>query len=92
MSCQKLGSWDKAVQLLWQLEASELAVSATSYNVVIGACEVGRKPKVSLQVYEHMAEQQCPGHIYLFVTSRSCIWASLRDEVEEIMMVEESRC
>ncbi|WCJ25632.1 Pentatricopeptide repeat (PPR) superfamily protein [Euphorbia peplus] len=87
MSCQKLGSWDKAVQLLWQLEASELTVSTTSYNLVIGACEVGRKPKVALQVYEHMAEQQCTPDTFTYLSLiRSCIWASLWDEVEEIMM------
>ncbi|WCJ27437.1 Pentatricopeptide repeat (PPR) superfamily protein [Euphorbia peplus] len=68
MPCQKLGSWDKAVQLLWQLEASELRVSATSYNLVIGACEVRRKPKVSLQVYEHMAEQQCSPDPFIYLS------------------------
>ncbi|XP_065855820.1 pentatricopeptide repeat-containing protein At3g29290 [Euphorbia lathyris] len=87
MSCQKLGLWDKAVQLLWQLEASELTVSTTSYNLVIGACEVARKPKVALQVYEHMAEQQCAPDTFTYLSIiRSCIWASLWDEVEEILV------
>ncbi|EEF36269.1 pentatricopeptide repeat-containing protein, putative [Ricinus communis] len=49
MSCQKVGLWDKALQLLWQLESSGLPVSTTSYNLVIGACETARKPKVALQ-------------------------------------------
>ncbi|KAJ9147558.1 hypothetical protein P3X46_029707 [Hevea brasiliensis] len=86
MSCQKLGLWDKALQLLWQLEASELSVSTTSYNLVIGACEIARKPKVALQVYEHMVHQNCTPDTFTYLSLiRSCIWASLWSEVDEIL-------
>lgn len=86
MSCQKLGLWDKALQLLWQLEASGLSVSTTSYNLVIGACETARKPKVALQVYEHMIHQNCTPDTFTYLSLlRSCIWASLWSEVDEIL-------
>ncbi|XP_059670408.1 pentatricopeptide repeat-containing protein At3g29290 [Cornus florida] len=86
MSCQRLGLWDRALQLLWQMEASELPVSTASYNLVIGACEVARKPKVALQVYEHMVHRNCaPDTFTLLSLIRGCIWGSLWDEVEEML-------
>ncbi|KAK8644360.1 hypothetical protein V6N13_123669 [Hibiscus sabdariffa] len=86
MSCQKLGSWDKALQLLWQMEASELSVTTASYNLVIGACETARKPKVALQVYDHMIHQKCVPDTFTHLSLiRSCIWGSLWAEVEEIL-------
>ncbi|KAF3541234.1 hypothetical protein F2Q69_00024641 [Brassica cretica] len=39
MSCQKLGCWEKAVKLLYEMEGSGLAVSTPSYNLVLSACE-----------------------------------------------------
>ena len=84
MSCQKLGSWDRALQLLWQMEASGLLVSTASYNLVIGACETARKPKVALQVYDHMIHQKCVPDTFTHLSLiRSCIWGSLWAEVEE---------
>ncbi|KAL3844624.1 hypothetical protein ACJIZ3_002027 [Penstemon smallii] len=86
MSCQRLGLWEKAMQLLWQMEASEFCVSVTSYNLVIGACEASRKPKVALQVYKHMVQQkQSPDIFTLLSLIRVCIWGSLWHEVEEIL-------
>ncbi|XWS32937.1 hypothetical protein CRYUN_Cryun22dG0033700 [Craigia yunnanensis] len=86
MSCQKLGSWDRALQLLWQIEASGLLVSTASYNLVIGACETARKPKVALQVYDHMIHQKCVSDTFTHLSLiRSCIWGSLWAEVEEIL-------
>ncbi|KAK6913316.1 Pentatricopeptide repeat [Dillenia turbinata] len=86
MSCQKLGLWDKALQLLWQMEASGKLVSTESYNLVIGACEVAREPKVALQVYEHMIHQNRPADIFTHLSLiRACIWGSLWNEVEEIL-------
>lgn len=86
MSCQKLGLWDRALQLVWQAEASGLSVSTASYNLAIGACEVARKPEVALEVYEHMVHQKCPPDTFTYLSLiRSCIWASLWDEVEEIL-------
>ncbi|KAK6129196.1 hypothetical protein DH2020_037026 [Rehmannia glutinosa] len=64
-------------------------VSVTSYNLVIGACEVARKPKVALQVYEHMVQQkQSPDIFTLLSLIRGCIWGSLWDEVKEILKSE----
>ena len=88
MSCQKLGLWDRSLQLLWQMEASGLSVSSASYNLVIGACEVARKPKIALQVYDHMVQQQCAPDTFTYLSLiRSCIWGSLWAEVEEILNV-----
>lgn len=88
MSCQKLSLWDKALQLLWQMEASGLAVPTSSYNLVISACEVARKPKVALQVYEHMVHQKCsPDTFTHLALIRSCIWGSLWANVDEILEV-----
>ncbi|KAF5457588.1 hypothetical protein F2P56_021679 [Juglans regia] len=86
MSCSKLGSWDRALQLLWQMEASGLLVPTESYNLVISACEIARKPKVALQVYQHMVYQKrYPDTFTHLSLLRGCIWGSLWDEVEEIL-------
>lgn len=86
MSCQKLGLWEKSLQLLWQMEASELPVSTSSYNIVIGASEIARKPKIALQVYEHMVHQKCTPDTFTYLSLiRGCIWGSLWAEVEEIL-------
>lgn len=88
MSCQKLGLWDRALQLIWQMEDSALSVSSASYNLVIGACEVARKPKVALQVYQHMVQQQCTPDTFTHLSLiRSCVWGSLWAEVEEVLNV-----
>lgn len=88
MSCKKLGWWEKALQLIWQMEESGLSVPAASYNLAIGACEVARKPEVALQVYEHMVHQNCDPDIFTLLSlTRSCIWGSLWDEVEAILKV-----
>ncbi|XP_031286679.1 pentatricopeptide repeat-containing protein At3g29290 isoform X2 [Pistacia vera] len=88
MSCQKSSLWEKALQLLWQMEASGQSVSTSSYNLVIGACESARKPKVALQVYEHMIHQKCTPDIFTYLSLiRSCVWGSLWTEVEQILAV-----
>ncbi|XP_057769633.1 pentatricopeptide repeat-containing protein At3g29290 [Salvia miltiorrhiza] len=89
MSCQRLGLWDKAMQLLWEMEGAGFPISVTSYNLVIGACEAAKKPKVALQVYEHMVEQKrSPDVFTLLSLIRSCIWGSLWKDVEEILNAE----
>ncbi|KAL5582053.1 hypothetical protein UlMin_014495 [Ulmus minor] len=86
MSCSKLGLWKRALQLLWQMEAKGMSVSTSSYNLVISACETGRKPDVALQVYEHMVHQKSMPDAFTHVSLiRACIWGSLWDEVEEIL-------
>ncbi|XP_031389539.1 pentatricopeptide repeat-containing protein At3g29290 isoform X2 [Punica granatum] len=86
MSCSKLRSWDRAVQILWQMEASWLSVPVASYNLVIATCEVARKPKVALQVYQHMIDKNCSPDTFTNQSIlRSCIWGSLWDKVEEIL-------
>lgn len=88
MSCQRLGLWDRAMQLLWQMEGSGFPVSVTSYNLVIGACEAARKPKVAFQVYKHMVQKkQTPDVFTLLSLIRSCIWGSLWKDLEEILNV-----
>ncbi|VFQ80831.1 unnamed protein product [Cuscuta campestris] len=86
ISCQRLGLWEKAVQLLWEMEASGGSVSTSSYNLVIGACEAARKPKVALQVYNHMVHQKCSPDLFTMLSvMRSCIWGSLWNEVDKIL-------
>lgn len=86
MSCQRLGWWDRALQLLWQMEASGLPVSTPSYNLVIGACQVARKPNVALEVYEHMLDRKCASDTFtLLALIRVCIWGSLWYEVEQML-------
>ncbi|GAV65713.1 PPR domain-containing protein/PPR_2 domain-containing protein/PPR_3 domain-containing protein [Cephalotus follicularis] len=85
-SCQKLGSWERALQLLWQMETSGLSVPTASYNLVIGACETARKPKVALQVFEHMVHRKCSPDTFTHLSLiRSCVWGSLWNKVEEIL-------
>lgn len=86
MSCKRLGSWDRALQLLWQMEASGLPISTVSYNLVIGTCEVARRPKIALQVYERMLHQHhTPDLFTLLSLIRSCIWGSLWHEMEQVL-------
>ncbi|XP_048494441.1 pentatricopeptide repeat-containing protein At3g29290 isoform X2 [Beta vulgaris subsp. vulgaris] len=86
MCCQRLGFWDKALKFLWKMEDLEISVSTESYNIAIGACEVARKPKVALQIYEHMVHKKCaPDTFTLLSLIRSCIWGDLWDEVEDIL-------
>ncbi|OIT33017.1 PREDICTED: pentatricopeptide repeat-containing protein At3g29290 isoform X1 [Nicotiana attenuata] len=89
-SCHRLGLWDKAVQILWQMEASEIPVSTASYNQVIGACEVARRPKVALQVYYRMVRQKHSPDIFTLLSlMRVCIWGSLWNEAVEILKLSE---
>lgn len=89
-SCHRLGLWEKAVQVLWQMEASELSVSTVSYNQVIGACEVARRPKVALQVYYRMVRQKHSPDIFTLLSlMRVCVWGSLYNEVVEILKFSE---
>ncbi|KAJ4849075.1 hypothetical protein Tsubulata_038303 [Turnera subulata] len=88
MSCRKLGLWDNALQVLWQFEASGQPVPTASYNLVIGACKVARKPEVALQVYEHMVHQKCtPDSSTYLSLIRVCTSASLWAEAEKILDV-----
>ncbi|RRT72327.1 hypothetical protein B296_00031844 [Ensete ventricosum] len=88
MSCQRLGLWERSLQLLWQMEKSGIQMSTTSYNHVISACELAREPKVALQVYRHMIQQKCAPDTFTYLSLiRSCIWGSLWTEIEEIMEV-----
>ncbi|PHT91926.1 Pentatricopeptide repeat-containing protein [Capsicum annuum] len=89
-SCHRLGLWDKAIQILWQMETSEIPVSTASYNQVIGACEVARRPKVALQVYYRMVRQKHSPDIFTLLSlMRVCIWGSLWNEVVEILKFSE---
>ncbi|KZV43383.1 pentatricopeptide repeat-containing protein [Dorcoceras hygrometricum] len=86
MCCQRLGLWDKAVQLLWQMETNGLPVSVMSYNLVIASCEGARKPDIALQVYEHMVQRTISPDTFTFLSLiRSFIWGSRWSEVEEIL-------
>ncbi|KAF5188639.1 Pentatricopeptide repeat-containing protein [Thalictrum thalictroides] len=86
LSCQRLGSWDRSLQILWQMEASDIPISTESYNLVLGSCEAARKPKVALQVYEQMVHKKCIPDTFTYLSLiRSCSWGSLWSEVKEIL-------
>ncbi|KAL6867344.1 hypothetical protein ACP4OV_015368 [Aristida adscensionis] len=86
MSCERLGQWKHALQLLWLMEKSGLQISAVSYNHVIRACEVACKPKVALKVYQRMARRGCSPDTFTHLSViRACIWGSLWNEVEAIL-------
>lgn len=91
MSCKRLGSWNRALQLLWQMESSGLPIAVVSYNLVIGTCEVARRPKIALQVYERMLHQHhTPDLFTLLSLVRSCIWGSLWHEMEQLLKVQQN--
>ncbi|XP_044982473.1 pentatricopeptide repeat-containing protein At3g29290 [Hordeum vulgare subsp. vulgare] len=86
MSCERLGQWEHALQLLWMMEKSELQISAVSYNHVIRACEIACEPKVALKVYHRMTHERCSPDTFTHLSViRACIWGSLWDEVEDIL-------
>ncbi|KAG2389903.1 Pentatricopeptide repeat-containing protein [Vigna angularis] len=59
VSCSKLRLWERAIEILWQMEASGLSNLTMSYNLVIRTCELARKSSIALQVYKHMVHQKC---------------------------------
>lgn len=86
MSCERLGQWEHALQLLWMMEKHGLQISAVSYNHVIRACEVACEPKVALKVYQRMTRERCSPDTFTHLSViRACIWGSLWDEVENIL-------
>jgi pentatricopeptide repeat protein len=88
MSCSELRLWDKAVEILWQMEASGLSDLTVSYNLVIRTCELARKPKIAWQVYEHMVHQKCSPNIFTYLSIiRCCTRGDLYEELLEILNV-----
>jgi len=88
MSCSELSLWDRAVEILWQMEASGLSDLTVSYNLVIRTCELARKPKIAWQVYEHMVHQNCSPNIFTYLSIiRCCTRGQLYEELEEILNV-----
>ncbi|KAE9605008.1 putative tetratricopeptide-like helical domain-containing protein [Lupinus albus] len=86
MSCSKLHLWDRAIEILWQMEASGLSDLTVSYNLVIRTCELARKPKTALQVYEHMVHQKCSPNMFTCLSIiRCCVRGQLWEELEEIL-------
>ncbi|XP_058788402.1 pentatricopeptide repeat-containing protein At3g29290 isoform X2 [Vicia villosa] len=86
MSCSKLKLWDRAVEILWQMEASGLLDLTVSYNLVIRTCELASKPKIAWQVYEHMVHQKCSPNIFTYLSIvRCCTRGDLYEELEEIL-------
>lgn len=88
MACQRLGLWERSLQLLWEMETSGIQISTLSYNHVISTCEAARKPRVALQVYQHMVHQKCAPDTFTYLSLiRACVWGSLWMEAEKILEV-----
>ncbi|XP_020104896.1 pentatricopeptide repeat-containing protein At3g29290 [Ananas comosus] len=86
MACQRLGLWERGLQLLWQMEKSGVQISVVSYNHAISACEVAREPKVGLEIYRRMIHRRCSPDTFTYLSLiRACVWGSLWNEVEEIL-------
>ncbi|KAK7295562.1 hypothetical protein RJT34_18472 [Clitoria ternatea] len=86
MSCSKLRLWDKAIEILWRMEASGLSDLTRSYNLVIRTCELARNPRIALQVYKHMVHQKCSPNIFTYLSMiRCCVRGDLWEELEEIL-------
>ncbi|XP_045798323.1 pentatricopeptide repeat-containing protein At3g29290 isoform X2 [Trifolium pratense] len=86
MSCSKLRLWGKAVEILWQMEASGMSDLTVSYYLVIRTCELARKPKIAWQVYEHMVHQKCSPNIFTYLSIiRCCTKGYLYEELEELL-------
>ncbi|XP_027351994.1 pentatricopeptide repeat-containing protein At3g29290 isoform X2 [Abrus precatorius] len=86
MSCSKLRLWDRAIEILWQMEASGHSDLTMSYNLVIRTCELARKPTIALQVYKHMVHQKCSPNIFTYLSViRCCVCGDLWEELEEIL-------
>ena len=88
MSCSKLRLWDRSLEILWQMEASGLSDLTVTYNLVIRACELARKPTIALQVYEHMVHQKCIPNTLTYLSIIRCyVRGDLWEELEEILKV-----
>ncbi|KAL5725906.1 hypothetical protein ACHQM5_008991 [Ranunculus cassubicifolius] len=86
LSCQRLGSWERSLQILWEMETVGVPVSTESYNLVIGACEAARKPEIALQVYAQMVHMKCTPNTFTYLSLiRACVWGSLWSEVKDIL-------
>ncbi|KAK9090971.1 hypothetical protein Sjap_024148 [Stephania japonica] len=86
VSCQKIGLWDRSLQLLWKMEVHGLSVSTASYNLAISACEAARKPRIAMEVYERMVHKNCIPDTFTYMSLiRACIWGSLWSEVVELL-------
>jgi len=88
VSCSKLRLWERAIEILWQMEASGLSNLTMSYNLVIRTCELARKSSIALQVYKHMVHQKCSPNLFTYLSVvRCCIRGNLWEDLEEILNV-----
>ncbi|ESW11371.1 hypothetical protein PHAVU_008G024300 [Phaseolus vulgaris] len=86
MSCSKLRLWERAVEILWQMEASGLSNLTMSYNLVIRTCELARRSTIALQVYKHMVHQKCSPNVFTYLSVvRCCVRGNLWEDLEEIL-------
>ncbi|KAG2389909.1 Pentatricopeptide repeat-containing protein [Vigna angularis] len=86
MSCSKLRLWERAIEILWQMEASGLSNLTMSYNLVIRTCELARKSSIALQVYKHMVHQKCSPNLFTYLSVvRCCVRGNLWENLEEIL-------
>ncbi|BAT82146.1 hypothetical protein VIGAN_UM189700 [Vigna angularis var. angularis] len=86
VSCSKLRLWERAIEILWQMEASGLSNLTMSYNLVIRTCELARKSSIALQVYKHMVHQKCSPNLFTYLSVvRCCVRGNLWENLEEIL-------
>ncbi|XP_017417960.2 pentatricopeptide repeat-containing protein At3g29290 isoform X1 [Vigna angularis] len=86
VSCSKLRLWERAIEILWQMEASGLSNLTMSYNLVIRTCELARKSAIALQVYKHMVHQKCSPNLFTYLSVvRCCVRGNLWENLEEIL-------
>ncbi|CAN1235761.1 Pentatricopeptide repeat-containing protein At3g29290 [Linum perenne] len=84
MSCQKLGLFEKGIQLLWKMENSSIMVSSLCYNIVIGACELGKNADAGL---EQVAADET-----LYRAAMNAMWSSGNFEAaKKLSMLQSSK-
>ncbi|KAJ3673913.1 hypothetical protein LUZ60_005905 [Juncus effusus] len=86
MIFRKLGFWDRALQLLWEMERTGMEMHTESYNHVIYACEIACEPSVALRVYQHMVQRGCKTDNFTYLPLiRCCISGSFWTDLDEIL-------
>eukprot|EP00252_Welwitschia_mirabilis_P027200 TRINITY_DN9269_c0_g1_i1.p1 TRINITY_DN9269_c0_g1~~TRINITY_DN9269_c0_g1_i1.p1 ORF type:complete len:147 (-),score=18.58 TRINITY_DN9269_c0_g1_i1:133-537(-) len=71
------------------MERLGMEIQASSYNLVIRACEVARKPEVAIEVYHHMKNVNCSPNAFTYLSiirlcGKGSFWEELKQVIEEV--------
>ncbi|GLJ18733.1 hypothetical protein SUGI_0334300 [Cryptomeria japonica] len=86
VSCHRLGLWEKSLQYIWEMEKSGIKPGSSSYNLLIATCEIAGRPKVALQVFEHMLCVDCSPNTFTYLPLiRACGNGLHLRELEQVL-------